>query len=56
MCSSDLGTMEIHETKGHWEDDARVKIKVAATLFPFRFFAITQGRKEKKGQWIFEEF
>jgi len=23
-------TIEFHEVKGHWEDDARVKIKVAA--------------------------
>jgi hypothetical protein len=48
---SDL-SMEIHEVKGHWEDDARVKIKVAADKFPFRFRAI----KLEKGQWIEELF
>lgn len=40
------GTLEVHEVKGHWEDDARVKIKVAAGLFPFRFIAV---RKMKLG-------
>lgn len=37
------GTIEIHEVKGHWEDDARVKFKVAAEMFPFRFFAVRPG-------------
>jgi hypothetical protein len=44
--------LEVHEVKGHWEDDARVKIKVAAQKFPFKFVAITLER----GQWIKEEF
>jgi len=44
--------LEIHEVKGHWEDDARVKIKVAADKFPFRFIAITRERS----QWIEEKF
>lgn len=46
------GTIEIHEVKGHWEDDARVKIKVAAAMFPFQFVAI---RKER-GAWVEERF
>lgn len=46
------GEFEIHEVKGHWEDDARVKIKVAAELYPFKFIA---ARKEK-GAWVFEDF
>lgn len=46
------GEIEIHEVKGHWEDDARVKIKVAAQMFPFRFKAITK----EKGQWKEENF
>lgn len=29
------GSLELHEVKGHWEDDARVKVKVVAELFPF---------------------
>lgn len=34
------GTEEFHEVKGHWEDDARVKIKVAAEQHPYRFVAV----------------
>lgn len=44
--------IEIHEYKGHWEDDARVKIKVAAELFPeFQFIA---ARTDKTGSYQFE--
>lgn len=43
--------LELHEVKGFWEDDARVKIKVAAEMFPmFLFKAFTR----KKGMWIEE--
>lgn len=42
------GFIELHEFKGHWEDDARVKIKAAASLYPwFTFIAITRARKVK---------
>lgn len=44
--------VEFHEVKGHWEDDARVKIKVAADRFPFVFLGITRNR----GEWIAEQF
>lgn len=30
------GELQLHEVKGHFEDDALVKVKVAAELFPFR--------------------
>lgn len=46
------GTFEMHEVKGFWEDDARVKIKVAAELYPFKFIAA----RKVKGAWVFEEF
>lgn len=46
------GVIEVHEVKGHWEDDARVKIKVLAAMFPIRVKAVTR----KKGEWIFEDF
>lgn len=46
------GTFELHEVKGFWEDDARVKIKVAAELYPFKFIAA----RKVKGAWVFEEF
>jgi len=45
--------IELHEVKGYWEDDARVKIKVAASLYPFQFRAIKAG---KGGQWSVEDF
>lgn len=50
------GQIEIHEVKGHWEDDARVKIKVAAEQFPFRFLAIMALPKSKGGGWSVETF
>jgi hypothetical protein len=46
------GELEMHEVKGFWEDDARVKIKCAAEKFPFRFRAFTKY----KGNWKEEEF
>ena len=46
------GEMEMHEVKGFWEDDARVKIKVAASLFPFRFIGVQSVR----GAWKYEAF
>ncbi|MGN6121698.1 MAG: hypothetical protein ACTHOJ_01950 [Sphingomonas oligoaromativorans] len=49
------GALEAHEVKGHWEDDARVKIKVAASLYPIRFIAV-QAPKRKGGDWSREEF
>jgi hypothetical protein len=33
------GTLEMHEVKGYWQEDARVKIKVAAALYPIQFYA-----------------
>jgi hypothetical protein len=50
------GQVEIHEVKGHWEDDARVKIKVAASLFPFAFLAVTAMPKREGGGWKVEAF
>jgi len=38
------GLMELHEVKGYWEDDARVKIKVAAaTFWMFSFFGVQKA-------------
>lgn len=48
--------LEIHEVKGHWEDDARVKIKVAAEQLPFKFVAVTRKPKKAGGGWQFEQF
>ena len=52
-----LSTQELqaHEVKGFWEDDARVKIKMAARLFPIQFVAVFAPRR-KADDWAFEEF
>ncbi len=50
------GLMECHEVKGRWLDDARVKIKVAAEMYPFRFLAIQKKRKKDGGGWKVEVF
>lgn len=48
--------MECHEVKGFWTDDARVKIKVAASIYPFRFIALKKKSKRDGGGWLVEEF
>lgn len=52
------GTLGFEEVKGSfWEDDARVKIKVAAKLYPlFPFVAYQKQRKRDGGGWKVEEF
>lgn len=50
------GQMELHEVKGFWSDDARVKIKVAAEMYPFRFLAIKAKTKKDGGGWALEDF
>jgi hypothetical protein len=45
------GTIEFHESKGFWEDDARVKIKIAAALHPYKFFAAKRKKKADGGGW-----
>lgn len=50
------GQIEMHEVKGHWQDDARVKIKVAADLYPFRFVAAKPKAKKDGGGWELEVF
>lgn len=56
VMTADRG-LEVHEVKGHWTDDARVKIKVAAGMYPvFKFIAIKKLRKADGGGWSVEEF
>ncbi len=50
------GIMEIHEVKGFWQDDARVKIKVAAEMYPFKFIAVKAKPKKDGGGWGYEVF
>jgi hypothetical protein len=46
--------LEVHEVKGFWTDDARVKTKVAASIYPFKFFGVQRGRRNTG--WLVEEF
>lgn len=50
------GRMEMHEVKGFFTDDARVKIKVAAGAYPFRFVALRAQSKKAGGGWTVEAF
>ena len=50
------GQLEAHEVKGFWEDDAKVKIKVAAELYPFSFVAVTKKPKKHGGGWELTKF
>lgn len=50
------GRLQAHEVKGFWEDDARVKIKVAASLYPIEFIAVKKRAKKDGGGWALEEF
>ena len=50
------GQMELHEVKGFWQDDARVKIKVAADSYPFKFLAVRPKPKRDGGGWEVEGF
>jgi hypothetical protein len=46
--------IEFHEVKGFWEEDARVKTKVVAEMFPEFGFVAVQHRKNTG--WTYEEF
>lgn len=48
-------SIELHEVKGRWEDDARVKIKWAGKDFPWFKVIAVQWDKNRK-EWKFEEF
>ncbi|RTQ12851.1 DUF1064 domain-containing protein [Enterobacter hormaechei] len=50
------GEIELHEVKGFWTDDARVKTKVAADQYPFRIIGVTVKPKKAGGGWSVEEF
>lgn len=44
--------IEIRETKGFWREAAKVRMRTAAEIYPFRFVAIYAS----KGKWLEEEF
>lgn len=50
------GSIEVHEVKGFWQDDAKVKIKVASEKFPFKFIAVKQRAKKNGGGWEVENY
>lgn len=50
----DNGELEMHECKGWMEEDANVKIKVAASMYPFRF--IRCMHRNKAEGWTFYEY
>jgi hypothetical protein len=51
------GSMRFEETKGRWREDARVKIKMAAQLFPmFAFSALVRIKEKDGGGWRTERF
>lgn len=50
------GQLQMHEVKGFWTDDARVKIKVAAGAYPFEFIAVQKQPKKHGGGWKVEAF
>jgi hypothetical protein len=49
------GTMQLQDVKGWMMEDAHVKIKVAASLYPFQFFLVRQRAKKNGGGWEIEE-
>lgn len=50
--------IEFHEVKGHWEDDALVKIKAAAEHLPFRFVGVSRPKGKTPGfsGWEYRHF
>jgi hypothetical protein len=53
---NDSNIIECHEVKGFWRDDAKVKIKIAAEMYPFKFLAVLKQAKKRGGGWKSEEF
>lgn len=48
------GRLQMHEVKGFWTDDARVKTKVAAEMYPFEFVIVTARAKKNGGGFACE--
>lgn len=61
MVTATDGSVEFHEVKGSWQaphqEDARVKLKVAAEMYPeFRFVCAVRVPQKKGGGWNIERF
>ena len=53
------GEIELHEVKGAravFQEDARVKVKVAASQYPFPVFVVYPRPKKDGGGWTYEEY
>lgn len=53
------GSIEFHEVKGSmaiFQDDAKVKAKVASDTFPARFVVVTPRPKKDGGGWQYHEY
>lgn len=53
------GQIELHEVKGAkaiFQDDAKVKVKVAAMAYPFRFLVAYPIAKKRGGGWEIEHY
>lgn len=51
--------IECHELKGNlkvFQDDAKVKAKVAADKYPIRFLIVTPKKKDEGGGWNYLEY
>jgi hypothetical protein len=46
------GYLEMREVKGFMQEDANVKLKVAASIYPFKFVVV---RKKNGGGWSHQE-
>lgn len=49
------GELQAHDVKGFMTDDANVKMKVAADMYPFRFFIVRAKAKKNGGGWDVRE-
>jgi hypothetical protein len=49
------GELQAHECKGFMQEDANVKLKVAAATYPFRFFLIKARAKKDGGGFSVQE-
>lgn len=50
------GTVEFHDAKGFFREDAKIKMRVAADKFPFRFLAVRRLTRRQGGGWAEEVF
>ena len=49
MVMPNSGPLELHEVKGYWREAAKVRIKVAAELFPYFDFRVVRKLKVGEG-------